>query len=37
VRDPNYLQVAQLGELLSTVIQSASEWLDLLMDDLVRP
>jgi hypothetical protein len=30
-----YLQVPQLGKLLSTVIQSASEWFDLLVDDLV--
>lgn len=30
-----YLQVAQLRELLPTIIELASEWLDLLVNDLV--
>jgi hypothetical protein len=31
-----YLEVAQLSELLAAVIESASERLDLLVDDFVR-
>jgi hypothetical protein len=34
--EPLYLKIAELGELLAAVVQSASEGLDLLMDDLVR-
>lgn len=31
-----YLEVAELSELLPALVQSASEGLDLLVDDLVR-